>query len=109
MPVLVMFMRYVEAYNAKAVPERFVAIAEAMGAERGQTTDQAIDYVLSKIRELNQELKIPSTLAELGVEASAIPHMAAHALNDPCCLTNPRQVASVKEMEALFQQALHGN
>jgi alcohol dehydrogenase len=102
-------MPYVEAYNAKAVPDRFLAIAEAMGAERGLSTDQAIDFVLSKIRELNQELKIPSTLAELGVEASVIPHMAANALNDPCCLTNPRQVASVKEMEALFQQALSGN
>jgi alcohol dehydrogenase len=102
-------MPYVEAYNAKAVPDRFLAIAEAMGAERGLSTDQATDYVLTKIRKLNQELNIPSTLSELGVEASAIPHMAANALNDPCCLTNPRQVASVKEMEALFQQALSGN
>jgi alcohol dehydrogenase class IV len=102
-------MPYVEAYNAEAVPDRFIAIAEAMGAEQRQSTDRAIDYVLTKIRALNQELNIPSTLAELGVEASAIPHMAANALNDPCCLTNPRQVTSVKEMEALFQQALHGN
>jgi alcohol dehydrogenase len=102
-------MPYVESYNAKAVPDRFLAIAEAMGAERGLSTDLAIDYVLTKIRKLNQELNIPSTLAELGVEASAIPHMAANALSDPCCLTNPRQVASVKEMEVLFHQALHGN
>ncbi|WP_341993622.1 iron-containing alcohol dehydrogenase [Chlorogloeopsis sp. ULAP02] len=81
-------MPYVEAYNAEAVPDRFIAIAEAMGAKREQSTDQAIDYVLTKIRALNQELNIPSTLAELGVEESAIPHMAANALKDPCCYTH---------------------
>ncbi len=100
-------MPYVEAYNAEAVPERFIAIAQAMGAEMGQSATQAIDYVLTKLRRFNQELNIPSTLAELGVEKSAIPHMAVNALQDPCCLTNPRQ-ASLEEMEGLFQQAWHG-
>ena len=100
-------MPYVEAYNAEAVPDRFIAIAQAMGAEVGQSTTQAIDYVLTKLRRFNQELNIPSTLAELGVEESAIPLMTTNALQDPCCLTNPRQ-GSQSEMEQLFQQAWHG-
>ena len=61
---------------------------------------------MTTIRTLNRELNIPATLADLGVEASAIPQMAANALKDPCCLTNPRQVDSLGEMEELFQQAL---
>ncbi|MGL5832300.1 MAG: hypothetical protein ACRC1Z_03600 [Waterburya sp.] len=101
-------MPYVEAYNAQAVPDRFVAIASAMGAEQDISPEQSIDYVLTTIRALNRELKIPTTLADLGVEESAIPQMAANALKDPCCLTNPRQVASIGEMEDLFRQALYG-
>lgn len=101
-------MPYVEAYNAQAVHDRFVAIAESMGAEKNISPEQAIDYVLTKIRALNQELNIPSTLADLGVEESAIPQMAANALKAPCCLTNPRQVASIGEMEYLLRQALYG-
>ena len=99
---------YVEAYNAPAAPDRFVAIAEAMGAAKNISPERAIDYVLTKIHTLNQELNIPATLADLGVEASAIPQMAANALKDPCCLTNPRQVDFLGEMEELFQQALYG-
>jgi alcohol dehydrogenase len=101
-------MPYVIAYNAQAVPDRFIAIAEAMEAEKGQPADLAIEYVLNRIHTLNQSLNIPDTLAALGVEESAIPHMAANALNDPCCLTNPRQAASAQEMEDLFRQALLG-
>jgi alcohol dehydrogenase len=102
-------MPYVEAYNAKVAGDRFIDIAKAMGATlENMTSEQAVDHVLNTIRSLNQRLKIPATLAELGVKQEDIPFMAANALKDPCCLTNPRQ-ATLEEMEGLFQQAWQGN
>ena len=51
---------------------------------------------------------IPQINLDKVVEASAITQMVANALQDPCCLTNPRQVESAGEMEELFRQALYG-
>lgn len=102
-------MPYVVAYNAEVAGDRFLNIAKAMGANlHGLLTTEAVDYVLTKLHSLNRELNIPLTLADLGVKEADIPYMATNALQDPCCLTNPRQVASSIEMESLFRQAWQG-
>ena len=99
-------MPYVVAYNAAAAPDRLLDIAIAMGASpTDRSPANAVDYVLTQLRSLNQQLKIPLRLADLGVQASDIPYMATNALQDPCALTNPRQ-ATPTEMETLFQEAL---
>ena len=50
--------------------------------------DVLINWKLDEIHELNELTK--QTLPE-GVKAEDIPTLAANALNDTCCLTNPRQ------------------
>lgn len=99
-------MPYVVAYNAETVPDRFVDIAIAMGLSPTERSPaKAVDYVLTQLRSLNQQLNIPLKLSDLGVKESDIPYMATNALQDPCALTNPRQ-ATQAGMEALFKQAL---
>ena len=102
-------MPYIVAYNGAVAGDRFLNIAKSMGAEpQGLSTTEAVEYVINKLRGLNQELNIPLNLADLGVKEEDIPYMAANALQDPCCLTNPRQVTSVTEMESLFSRAWAG-
>lgn len=102
-------MPHSEAYNAQAVPDRFVDIAEAMGADvEGMSAQQAVDYVIAKLRAMNQELNMPASLAAMGVKEEDIPYMAENALKDPCCLTNPHQVSSRAQMEELFLSAWRG-
>ncbi|MDJ0633662.1 MAG: iron-containing alcohol dehydrogenase [Xenococcaceae cyanobacterium MO_188.B29] len=102
-------MPYIVAYNGEVAGDRFLNIAKAMGADpQDLSTTEAVEYVIEKLRGLNQELNIPLNLADLGVKEEDIPYMAANALQDPCCLTNPRQVTSVTEMESLFSRAWAG-
>ena len=99
-------MPYVVAYNAEAAPDRLVDIAIAMGASpMDHSPANAVDYVLTQLHSLNQQLNIPLRLADLSVQASDIPYMATNALQDPCALTNPRQATQI-EIETLFQEAL---
>lgn len=52
---------------------------------------RAAQASLSAIRQLSSDIGIPVCLTTLGVKAEDIPTLAANALNDTCCLTNPRQ------------------
>ncbi|SDF42070.1 iron-containing alcohol dehydrogenase [Sporomusa acidovorans] len=97
----------VQDYNAKVVPERFVAIAKAMGEEvTGLTPAKAAAAALSAIRKLSADIGIPGGLRELkGFNEKDIPTLATNALKDACCLTNPKQ-ATQAEIEGIYKAAI---
>jgi alcohol dehydrogenase class IV len=86
----------VTEFSLSAAPERYAQVAHAMGA-----TD-----VVAAIRELNQDVAIPS-LRQLGVEEghyeSLLEKMAADALASGSPGNNPRVPASA-EIVALYRQ-----
>ncbi len=97
----------VQDYNAKVVPERFVAIAAAMGEDvKGLSAKQAADKALAAIRKLSADIGIPGSLNDLkGFKESDIPTLATNALKDACGLTNPKQ-ATQAEIEGIYKAAI---
>lgn len=97
----------VAAFNAEAVPEKFIDIARAFGIENlNLQPEQAIQALLKEITTLSRDIGIPAGLKEIkGFNEKDIPVLAANALKDVCSLSNPRK-ASQEEMENLFRAAL---
>jgi alcohol dehydrogenase len=97
----------VQDYNAKVVPHRFVAIAEAMGQHvDGLCPKVAAEKAIAAIRALSADIGIPAGLKELkGFDAKDIPTLATNALKDACGMTNPKQ-ATQAEIEDIFKAAM---
>jgi alcohol dehydrogenase len=97
----------VQDYNAKVVPERFIAIAKAMGEDvTGLSAAQAAEKAIAAIRKLSADVGIPAGLKDLkGFDANDIPTLSVNALKDACGFTNPKQ-ATQPEIEAIFKAAI---
>ncbi len=91
-------------YNFEAVPDRFLAIADAMRIPT-RTTDAryALAAILGEIERLRFAAGIKKNLTQAGIKAQDIPYLADHALKDPCLATNPRWPKR-QEIEALYAQ-----
>ena len=85
-------------FNRDHVGDKYARLNAAMGISAD--SDPA-DF----IRNLNAELGLPANLSEMGVQADAVPALAAHAAKDVCTFTNPRP-CSAAEYEELFEKAL---
>jgi len=97
---------HVQRFNASTHPTKFVDIAKAMGKDvSGLRIEEAAMSAIDAMQELSSEIGIPATLSELGVKSEDIETLAKSALEDVCCMTNPRQ-ASQSEIEAIFTSAM---
>ena len=101
-----LLLPHVEAFNVRTSAPRLRDVAGAMGADvAGLDAQAGAQACLAAIRQLSQDIGIPRSLAELGVQASDIPLLAANALKDACGFTNPRP-ATQAEIEAIFHGAM---
>jgi alcohol dehydrogenase class IV len=97
---------HVIRFNAAAAPERFRALAAAMGLPvDGLPGEEAARLLADCVRVLADDVGVPRGLAELGVREEDIDHLAITTLDDACLATNPR-VATSAEIAALFREAL---
>jgi len=97
---------HVIRFNAVAVPERYAALAQAMGLPvHGVPSDVAAEMLADHVSELAGAVGAPRRLREVGVQAESINWLAASALRDACLSTNPR-AASQADIAALFWAAL---
>lgn len=97
---------HVQEYNGKAVPERFAAIANAMGKDiEGLSNEQAVDVALAAICELSADVGIPANLTELGVKEEDLEILATNAMNDACGVTNPKQ-PTLEEIIEIYKNAM---
>ncbi|MGF1464042.1 MAG: iron-containing alcohol dehydrogenase [Maricaulaceae bacterium] len=100
---------HIQAFNAEAVPQRFVEIAQAMGVDtRDLSPAESAAAALAAIRALSAEVGIPANLAAFDIVKPAdFPTLAENAMKDACGATNPRQ-PSQDEVIALYQAAYEG-
>ena len=95
-------MPYVLQHNRAAIAEKMARTARYLALEGG-SFEAMLEWVLA----LRRELKIPHTLAELGVEPARIPDLARMAVEDPNNGGNPPPLAFA-DYEALFADAIAG-
>ena len=78
-------------FNFNHSLNRFLALADALGVKPHSQTDEASGQaVITYIRNLNQELKIPEDLSVYGAKYDHIPSMLPMCMADHCHKTNPR-------------------
>nr|HOP39641.1 iron-containing alcohol dehydrogenase [Geobacteraceae bacterium] len=86
--------------------DRYADVAVAMGEDiTGLTTREAALKCIRAIRDLSEDIGIPSGLKELGMKESDIPNMAEWAMKEVCTPTNPR-ITTVKDMIELYKKAM---
>lgn len=101
-----MLLPYVEEENAKYVPEKFRAIAKAIGLNvEDQTDKQCADFVIESIKALSKEVGIPSKLSELGVDEVDLDLLAENSMKDACAPGNPF-IPTKEEVITLFKKIL---
>jgi len=85
-----MLLPVVQKENAKHVPERFCLIANYLGFDCESATPVACaDFVIDKIVALCEEVGIPKSLKELGIENPDLERLSDAALLDVCAGGNP--------------------
>ena len=92
--------------NLEHAPDKFAAIANAIGVEtRGKDRYQAATCVPDKIESLIDALGLPRRLSQVGVKPEDIPLLARQASKDLCMLTNPHCYLA-EEIESMYQEIL---
>lgn len=83
---------HVEKYNLISNPQKFADIAQFMGENiEGLSVREAADRAITSIRNLSEDVNIPSNLRELGVKEEDFEKMAKLALEDGNAFSNPIQ------------------
>lgn len=85
-----MLLPYVEEENGKKDPRKFRLIAEAIGMDTtGESDENCVAFVISKIKALSEEVGIPKSLKEVGVDNPDFDKLAEFAMQDACAGANP--------------------
>lgn len=83
---------HVEEYNIISNPQKFADIAEFMGENiDGLSVREAVNKAIEAIRQLSEDVNIPSSMRELGVKEEDFELMAELALQDGNAISNPIQ------------------
>lgn len=97
---------HVMRFNAATHPDRFVAVAQALGvAVEGMRPCEAAEAAVEQVVRLARRVGAPSHLANIGVKASDLDLFAENAVKDVCILTNPRLVTP-EDIADIFLAAL---
>jgi alcohol dehydrogenase class IV len=95
-------MPYVLAHNLPAVRERLAALARYLDLP-GQSAESVVDWTLA----LRQEIGIPHTLKEIGVDVDILAEAAPMAELDPSTGGNPVAMTAA-DYDALYRKAIAG-
>lgn len=97
---------HVIRFNATVVPERFAALAHAMGLPVDGVPDGvAAEMLADFVQDLAASVGAPRRLGSLGVTTADVVRMSATAIEDACLATNPRP-ADIDDIASIFHESL---
>lgn len=97
---------HVLEFNLPAAPQRYAAIAVALGAEPAGDDEQTARRGLDIVRELSRRCGIPPHMAELGVPADAIERMARGAMTVTRLLDRNVRTVTLSDAIDIYRRAL---
>lgn len=101
-----LLLPHVLRFNVLAAPDRYAAIAQALGCDRGHDEAETALEGIERIEALSEAIGLERRLSAFGISANAIPHMAAAAMTVQRLLVrNPREVTEA-DAQAIYQAAL---
>lgn len=92
-------------YNAVADKGRYEKIYKYVCPEIGNISDFKPEMLIEALKQLNDDLKIPKSLSELGVKEESIEEMAKDAMKSGNVLSNPRET-TLEDMKILYKKAM---
>ena len=96
---------YVLEYNALSDRGKYKKMYELIARNNKSDVEFTPSLLINEIKELLNELNIPSHLSQVGVTEDKIPEMAEDAMKSGNILVNPRQ-STKSDIEALYRIAL---
>lgn len=100
---------YVMEFNVEAAGEKYAAIASAMGVDiEGMSPEEAALAAVEAVKQLAEDIGIPKTLREIGVEQEDLEALSEAAMADVCTGGNPRPCTGESVLE-VFRNAYDGN
>lgn len=97
-------------YEYFIADKKYAQIAKKIGLE-ASNTEQGIESLINKVKELNKMLKIPCCFKDAGIDEEEFKHkidiIADRAFEDQCTTANPR-VPLVEEMKKILNDAYFG-
>jgi len=96
---------YVIRHNFSSSIEKYSMFADAIGFSGNHEDHSSIvDYIINKTQELNNTVGITKNISDMGVKMSDIQTLAEKAFNDPCMITNPKEM-NLDELNKIFQES----
>jgi len=101
-----LLLPHVLRFNAEEVPERYAAIAHALGVAPSGDARTDAEAGIARIEHLSAATGIDLRLSDLGIGANALPKMAAAAMTVQRLLGNNLREVSEAQALAIYQAAL---
>jgi len=97
---IAVFTPPVMRYNLEECPTRYAEVAEAMGADVSELSDtEAAREAVAAVEALIDEVDLPSSLSELGVDEGDLPEIAEKSLETIEIHDNPRDADAADLLE----------
>ncbi len=100
-----LLLPYVMEFNIPAAPQRYAAVAVALGCSPGATDLETAMRGVEKIRSLIHECEIPAGLGAAGISRNVIPDMAASAILITRLLKNNPRPITVEDAIGIYTAA----
>jgi alcohol dehydrogenase len=96
----------VMAFNHRAAPERYAAVARALGEKtEGLEPAAAASRSIAAVRSLSSDIGLPKGLGEVGVREEHVGRVVAEAMKSGNLPVNPRET-SPAQLEQILRESL---
>ncbi len=97
---------HVMAFNHTAAPERFAAVARALGEDvDGVAADEAAARSVEAVRVLSRDIGIPDGLGSFGVREEHVARVVEEAMKSGNVVVNPRETTA-SDLEQVLRRSL---
>jgi alcohol dehydrogenase class IV len=100
-----LLLPFVMEYNIPAAPERYAAVARALGCNSSINDFETAQAGVEKIRQLIKDCGIPASLKEIDIDKNTIPQMAADAMKITRLLKNNPRPINIDDAVNIYEAA----